>query len=195
MDSIYKSASVGVAGLGGLGSNAAAGLVRLGVGRLVIADFDSVERTNLNRQNYFVEQIGRGKVDASEENLRRMNYAGIEIEGVKVRLNAGNVAEVFKGCDVVLECLDKAESKQMLVETVLAKMSKAAVVSASGLAGVGRSNEIRTMRISKRHVLVGDNESGICIERPMTGPRVCVAAYHQANAAAELIIEKYGKKG
>ncbi len=53
-----KLASVGIAGVGGLGSAVAVALARVGVGRLVIADFDVVEPSNLNRQQYFIDQIG-----------------------------------------------------------------------------------------------------------------------------------------
>ena len=56
------AATVGIAGAGGLGSNCALHLVRSGVGRLVIADFDVVNDSNLNRQFYFRDQIGRKKV-------------------------------------------------------------------------------------------------------------------------------------
>jgi len=54
-----RTSVVGIAGAGGLGSNAAAALARAGVGRLIIADFDIVESTDLNRQYYFFDQIGQ----------------------------------------------------------------------------------------------------------------------------------------
>ncbi len=53
-----KAATVGIAGLGGLGSSIAVALARVGVGKLIVADFDVVEPSNLNRQQYFVDQIG-----------------------------------------------------------------------------------------------------------------------------------------
>ncbi len=65
--------SVGIAGLGGLGSNAAIALARAGVGKLVLVDFDLIERDNLNRQYYFSDQIGRAKVDAIKGNINRIN--------------------------------------------------------------------------------------------------------------------------
>ncbi|HOI43193.1 MAG TPA: ThiF family adenylyltransferase, partial [Elusimicrobiales bacterium] len=65
-----RPAVVGIAGAGGLGSNIALALARAGVGRLILADFDKVEPSNLNRQQYTVDQIGRRKVKALKDNLR-----------------------------------------------------------------------------------------------------------------------------
>ncbi len=74
-----KRAVVGIAGVGGLGSSVAVALARVGVGRLMIADFDVVEPSNLNRQQYFIDQIGSYKVEALASNLRRINpYVTVE---------------------------------------------------------------------------------------------------------------------
>jgi len=181
-------AVIGVAGLGGLGSNVAVAMTRMGPGRLVLADFDVVEEPNLNRQQYFLDQVGRHKVDACIENLRRIR-PDVELVGHKVRLTAQNIPQVFAGCRVVAECFDRSDQKQMLVETVLTRMPEAVVVSVSGLAGYGRSNEIVTRRISRRHILVGDCVSGIGPGVPLTSARVGVAAYHQANAILEVLLD------
>mgnify|MGYP001198459916 CR=1 FL=1 len=187
-----KNAIVGVAGLGGLGSNVAVALARLGLGRLIIADFDVVENTNLNRQHYYLDQVGMAKVDATVANLRRIN-PNIEIAAHRVRLTAENVPEVFAEAEVIAECFDRSEQKQMIVETVLCRM-KAPIVSVSGLAGYGRSNEIVTRRISERLVLVGDGESGARPGVPLTAPRVGVAAHHQANAILEIMLSNGRKR-
>jgi sulfur carrier protein ThiS adenylyltransferase len=181
------SAVVGIAGLGGLGSTVAAALTRAGVGRLIIADFDRVEESNLNRQHYFIDQLGKTKVDAAIENLRRINPA-VRVDGHIVKLDETNIPEIFADAAVIAECFDCASSKQMLVETVLAKMEKPIVVSATGLAGFGRSNEIKTRRISKRLILVGDCHSGIDTCDQLFAARVWLAACHQANAIIELLL-------
>ena len=188
-----KNAVVGIAGLGGLGSNVAVALTRLRVGKLILVDFDNVEESNLNRQNYFIDQIGRHKVDASLENLHRINPEA-NLEGHKVRLTPEKIPDVFKGCHVVAECFDRADQKQMIVETVLTKMKDAVIVSVSGLAGFGRSNEIVTRRVSERLILVGDTVSGIGPGVPLTAPRVGIAAYHQANAISEILLNELNKK-
>jgi sulfur carrier protein ThiS adenylyltransferase len=181
-------AVVGIAGLGGLGSNVAVALARTNVGKLIIADFDKVEESNLNRQQYFVDQLGRGKVEAMTENLRRIN-PNVKIEGHQIKLTADNVLKIFGEADVIAECFDKAEEKQMLVETVLSKMPDVIVVSASGLAGYGNSNAIQTRRVSKRFILVGDGKSGIDSVKILTAARVGIAACHQANAIIEVLMD------
>ncbi|MBC8379645.1 MAG: sulfur carrier protein ThiS adenylyltransferase ThiF [Planctomycetes bacterium] len=188
-----QNAVVGIAGLGGLGSNVAVALTRLRVGKLILVDFDNVEESNLNRQNYFMDQIGRHKIDASLENLHRINPEA-NLEGHKARLTPEKIPEVFKGCHVIAECFDRADQKQMIVETVLTKMKDAVIVSVSGLAGFGRSNEIVTRRVSERLILVGDTVSGIGPGVPLTAPRVGIAAYHQANAISEILLNELNTK-
>ena len=188
-----KNAVVGIAGLGGLGSNVGVALTRLRVGKLVLVDFDVVEESNLTRQNYFADQIGRHKVDASIENFRRIN-PDANLDGRKVRLTPEKVVEVFKDCHVIAECFDRADQKQMIVETVLTKMKKVVIVSVSGLAGYGRSNEIVTRCVSDRLVLVGDTVSGTGPGVPLTAPRVGIAAYHQANAVTEILLNELHTK-
>jgi len=184
-----KSAAIGIAGLGGLGSNVAISLARIGIGKLVIADFDIVEPSNLNRQQYFVEQLGTGKVAALTENLMRINPY-IKIDGRQLKLTRDNITEIFAGCCIIAECFDKADQKQMIVETVLNKMNNVKMVAVSGLGGYGRSNEIKTRKISDRLMLVGDGQSGLESGFSLMAPRVAIAAGHQANAIVEMILEK-----
>ena len=184
-----KNATVGIAGLGGLGSNVAVALTRLRLGKLIIADFDVVEESNLNRQHYYHDQIGMPKTQASMDNLKRIN-PDADITAHRVRLTPENIVELFKDADVIAECLDRAEQKQMLVETVLTRMRHTVVVTVSGIAGLGRSNEIVTRRISDRLIFVGDGKSGTGAGIPLTAPRVGIAAHHQANAVAEIIVNE-----
>lgn len=180
---------VGIAGLGGLGSNVAAALVRTNVGRLVIVDFDNVEAGNLNRQQYFLDQVGVSKTAASIENLRRIN-PDVEIVSYNQRLTAENIPQIFAGTDVIAECFDRPDQKRMLVETVLGKMNDTVVVSVSGLAGYGGSNAITTKRICRRLILVGDDESDADVMNILTAGRVGIAACHQANAIVEVLLDE-----
>jgi sulfur carrier protein ThiS adenylyltransferase len=186
-----KQARVGVAGLGGLGSQVAIALARTGVGTLVLADFDVVEPSNLNRQQYFVDQIGSPKVEALAATLRRLNPY-VDLEPHQVRLSPENIPDVYSGCHVLVEAFDRADQKAMLVETALANLSETWVIAASGLAGYGPSDTIRTRRVGGMLFVVGDLESEA---RPGTGlmaPRVGVAAHAQANLALRLVL---GEKG
>ena len=179
---------VGIAGLGGLGSVVAWALARSGVGRLIVADFDRVEGDNLNRQQYFVEQIGQSKVTATIENLQRVNPE-VQVTGHEVQLDEANIPTIFADVDVVAECFDQASAKQMMVETVLTKLPGTPIVTVSGLAGYGHSNAIRTRVVTDRLILVGDNERGIDQGLPLTAGRVWIAASHQANAILELLLD------
>ncbi|MEM2983487.1 MAG: sulfur carrier protein ThiS adenylyltransferase ThiF [Candidatus Bathyarchaeia archaeon] len=182
-----KEATVGIAGLGGLGSTVAVALARVGIGRLVIADFDLVEPSNLNRQQYFVHQIGMWKVDAMKENLSMINPY-IKVDAKKVVINPENIQEVFSGCSVVVEALDRAEMKEMLINSMMRKMPQCVVIAASGLAGYGPNNEIRTIKFAKNLYVVGDLVSSAQPGRGLMAPRVGIAAHHQANQVIRVLL-------
>jgi sulfur carrier protein ThiS adenylyltransferase len=182
-----SSSVVGIIGLGGLGSNAAMMLARSGVRRFVLADFDRVERGNLNRQLYFEDQIGRPKTDALAETLRRIQ-PGIELRIVGERVEPGNLARLFAGVDVLLEAVDSAEDKAMIVATAADELRDVPLVWTSGLAGCGSANSIRTLRVGDGVWVVGDLEADIRDGLPLLAPRVMVAAAHQAHIAARILL-------
>jgi len=182
-----KQATVGIAGVGGLGSSVAVALARVGVGRLVVADFDVVEPSNLNRQQYFIDQIGRYKVDALVENLRRINPY-VTVESYRERLGPENIPVIFSDCRIVVEAFDRADMKAMLVNTVLESMPGSIVVAASGLAGFGPNNSITTRKISQRLYLTGDSVSEAAPGSGLMAPRVGIAAHHQANQVIRIIL-------
>ena len=137
------AASVAVCGLGGLGSNIAIALARAGVGRLHIIDFDRVDISNLNRQQYYPEQLGLYKAEALCDTLSRIApYCGIRRESVK--LTEENIPELLADADIICEAFDAADQKAMLVNTVLEKMPEKYLVSGSGMAGIAPSNTIST---------------------------------------------------
>jgi sulfur carrier protein ThiS adenylyltransferase len=179
-----RSARIGIAGAGGLGSNLALNLVRVGFNKLTIVDHDKIEPANLDRQFFFLDQVGMDKVEALKINLCRINPA-LEIKTVVGKVEKTNVRELFGGCDCVAECLDSAEYKSMLVAELL-KLDKF-VVAVSGLGGIGSSDDIKVRRIKKNLVMIGDLKSDIST-RPALSPRVNVAAAKQADVILEYII-------
>lgn len=189
-----KAACVGIAGLGGLGSSVAVALARVGVGKLVIADFDVVEPSNLNRQQYFVDQIGMSKVKATCLNLSRINPY-VEVQGHEVILDKKNIPQIFASTPIIVEAFDKAEMKEMLITTVLERMPGHTVVAASGLAGYGPSNSIRTEKISRYLYVVGDQISAARPGWGLMAPRVGIAAHHQANLVVRLILGEEQDEG
>jgi sulfur carrier protein ThiS adenylyltransferase len=182
-----RDARVGIAGLGGLGSAVAVALARMGVGTLVIADHDVVEPSNLNRQQYFVDQIGTPKARALAETLARVNPL-VRVEPHEVLLTAGSVPGVFAGVGVLVEAFDRAEAKEMLVGAVLGGMPGVPLVAASGLAGTGPANAIVTRRFARNLWIVGDGQSAAASGVGLMAPRVGVAAHHQACAVLRLLL-------
>ncbi len=184
-----KRAVVGIAGVGGLGSSVAVALARVGVGRLMIADFDVVEPSNLNRQQYFIDQIGSYKVEALASNLHRINPY-VNVEAYRELLGPENIPVIFSECSVVVEAFDRADMKAMLVNTVLECMPQSIVVAASGLAGYGSNNSIATRRVSRRLYLTGDSVSEAAPGNGLMAPRVGIAAHHQANQVVRILLEE-----
>jgi sulfur carrier protein ThiS adenylyltransferase len=182
-----KRASVGIAGLGGLGSAVAVALARTGVGRLVLADFDVVEPSNLNRQQFFIDQIGRPKTEALAENLRRINPY-VALETLAVRLTPENIPTIFGDVDVLVEAFDRADQKAMLLDAFVAAWPNRPLVMASGLAGHGPGGTIGVRRLGRNVHIVGDGASAAEPGRGLMAPRVGIAAHLQANTVLRLLL-------
>lgn len=180
-------AAVGIAGLGGLGSNIAVFLARLGVGRLVLVDFDTVEVSNLNRQHYTMRDLGRPKADALRDQLIEINPY-LDYETYTTRVTPENAPQLFADCDVVCEAFDRADQKAMLIETLLAHLPDTPIVSGSGMAGCGSANAIRTERRFGRLYLCGDGTSDIADGVGLMAPRVAVCAAHEATMVLRLLL-------
>ena len=182
---ILENAKVGIAGAGGLGSNVAMLLVRAGMKKLVIADFDVVNESNLNRQFFFRRQLGEKKIAALAENLR-MIEPDLDLSLHDVRLTPENTDFVFAGCNVVVEAFDSAEAKAMLLHSLLPTGKP--IVSATGLAGWGRSNDIRVRKVGRNLILVGDQTRDVRDGFAPVGVRVGIAAAMQANSVVSLLL-------
>jgi len=182
-----KAGCVGIAGIGGLGSSIAVALARCGVGKLILADFDLVEPSNLNRQQYFIDQIGLPKVIALQENLQRIN-PGVKVVSHHQLVTADNLTTLFAEVDILVEAFDAAEQKALLTSNFLSKTAKKPLVAASGMAGFEPSNSIRTEKISDRLYLCGDGMTAAQPGRGLMAPRVGIAAHHQANAVLRLLL-------
>ncbi len=178
---------VGIAGAGGLGSNCAVALARSGVGTLVIADFDIIEEINLNRQYYFLNQIGMMKTVALKENISLIN-PGIDVITHEVKLNRENIPDIYTGCDIIVEALDNVVMKEMLVETVQLKMHDIPLIVGSGMAGWGRNNEISARKLDDTLYVCGDECTEASENTPPMAPRVGIVANMQANVAIEILM-------
>ena len=187
-----QKAKIAIAGLGGLGSNIAIGLARIGVGQLHLVHFDRVDLTNLNRQHYFIHHLGQYKTEALKKQILEINpYIRVSTDCLKI--TASNVATLFSDADIICEAFDVPENKAMLVNTVLEQLPDKWLVSGNGMAGYGKSNLIQTKAIMSKFYLCGDNISSNEAQ-PLMAPRVAICAGHEANMVAELIIEHLGKE-
>ena len=181
-----SAARVAVCGLGGLGSNIAIALARAGVGHLHLIDFDRVDLTNLNRQQYAVGQLGQYKTDALRETLSLVSpYCDVTCDTIQV--TEENLPDLLKTEDYICEAFDRAEAKAMLVSGVLEHFPEKYLVAGSGLAGLGSANTIQTRRVSQRFYLCGDGTSDSSVGLGLVASRVLVCAAHEANMILRLI--------
>jgi len=179
-----QQARVGIAGLGGLGSNCAMNLARCGFKKLTLVDFDLITAANLDRQFYFLDQVGLAKAEALKSNLLRIN-PDLEIVHLVKKIEKANIREVFADCDIVAECFDHAENKKMLLEELLG--TSKFIVAVSGLGGVGSSDEIKVHRLKNNLILIGDLKTDIQ-NKPAVSPRVNIAAAKQADEVLEYVL-------
>ena len=182
-----SKAVIGVAGLGGLGSNIALSLARVGVKKLVLADFDVVEPSNLNRQQYFVRHIGLKKTQALKELINDVNPF-VEVETHDIFLDEKNVASVFGECEILCEAFDNVAGKAMILNEAGASLKDKKIIGASGMAGYFSSNLIKTIKFAKNVYLCGDLTNEAKIGQGLMAPRVAICANHEANLAIRLLM-------
>lgn len=190
-----KKGSVAVAGLGGLGSAVAIMLARLGVGRLLLVDFDVVEPSNLNRQSYFLSHLGMKKTQAIKQQLEEINPY-LQVETADCRVKHEDVPRLFADYDILCEAFDDPRAKAMLVNTALSQLPNIKVVAASGMAGFDTANRIQTRKRLDRLYVCGDMEQEARPGWGLMAPRVSVCAGHQANMILRLLLDvEEGKEG
>ena len=186
----FTGSTVAICGLGGLGSNIAVALARAGVGRLILIDFDKVDISNLHRQQYQADQIGLYKTEALTETLKRI-APYVEIISHTVRITEDNFQELLQDADIICEAFDDAEAKAMLVNGVLEQLHTKYLIAASGMAGLGSANSIKTRRVMERFYLCGDGVSDVGDDIGLVAPRVMLCAAHQAQMVLRILSGEY----
>lgn len=182
-----KQAYVAVAGLGGLGSNVAIALARTGIGNLHLIDFDEVEPSNLNRQQYLIKHLGMSKTEALKQQIEEINpYIHVIVHNTRV--DDDNIKKLFVQDTIICECFDRPEAKALLVNGILEHFPEKYIVAASGMAGYGDSNIIQTRKVTERFYICGDSISGAKPGNGLMAPRVMVCAGHQANLVLRIIL-------
>lgn len=182
----FAGASVAICGLGGLGSNIAVLLARAGIGKLSLLDFDRVDLSNLHRQQYFADQIGMHKTEALAQNLCRIApYCEVSVNTVKI--TDKNIPGLFRDEEIICEAFDDPEAKAMLVDCILTQFPEKYVVCASGMAGIGSANLIRTQKITSHFYLCGDQVSEVSDRGGLFASRVAICAGHQAHMILRIL--------
>jgi sulfur carrier protein ThiS adenylyltransferase len=173
-----RSVKIGVIGAGGLGSNCTMHLARSGFSDLVLADPDTVEPSNLNRQHFTLAQVGQAKVLALRENILAVNPAA-RMETHVLTVDAGNIREFFGSCQAVVEAVDDPRSKKRIVESLVPL--GCLVVSASGIGGSGLAGRMLVRWPLTNLALVGDQTTPCDSATPPLSPGVGMAAAMQAD--------------
>lgn len=181
-----KKAKICILGLGGLGSNVAILLARAGIGYLKLVDFDIVETSNLNRQQYRISHVGMKKTEAIKTIIKEINPF-VEVDTLDIKVNRENILSIVGDVEIVVEAFDRAETKAMILEELLTNKNKI-VISASGMAGLGSANEIITRKVRDNFYLIGDNYSDYEEYSGIMSTRVMLCAAHQANVVLRLIL-------
>ncbi len=185
---ILQQKTIGIAGAGGLGSNCAVALARVGTGKLIIADFDMVSEDNLNRQYYFYDQIGRFKADALKENIQRINPS-VTVLSYNILLTEKNIPVLFRDCDVIVEAFDQADQKEMLIEAVENAFPGKPLIIGLGVAGWGKNDIIHCRKVDNMFIC-GDEITEIAPDMPPLAPRVGIVANMQANIVLEILLNQ-----
>lgn len=183
-----KDKKVGIAGCGGLGSNCASILTRIGLQNFILVDFDHVQKSNLNRQFFFKDQIGLEKVYALKENLLRICPA-TNIETHIARLTPGLIVRFYSDSNIIIEAFDDAEAKAMLYETMASKLPTIPVIGVSGIAGIENANNMQIIKDGNL-TMIGDFKDEVSDDTPPLAPKVSIAAALQANEALKILLNK-----
>lgn len=183
----FDAATIGIAGLGGLGSHVALSLTRLGIGHLILVDCDTVEITNIHRQHYRSSDIGTPKALALTQQLQEINPY-LTFEPHVMRLTPTNTERIFSSCTLIIEALDDPEEKAWFTQTCLSRLPHITLIGASGMAGSGTATTITTIHPFAHYYLCGDGISDVASCQTLMAPRVSVCANHMASAAMRLIL-------
>jgi len=187
LDKLHNT-TVLIIGAGGLGSNVAFILVRSGIQQLILVDHDTVAPSNLNRQTYFPNDVGRQKVEALAKHLLDLEPK-LKLECHAIRVNHQNVWGFFEKTDIIVEAVDLATTKVMLCES--AATIEKPFITASGITGLGRDyqNDMGVRRLGTHIFCVGDRHPDGNDNIPPFAPRVIQAAAMQANLVLQYILK------
>lgn len=151
-----KNAKISILGCGGLGSNIAMTLARSGVGELFLYDFDKVEYSNLNRQNYIIDEIGGYKADLTKKKIEN-TLPYVKCHSKNIYLDPKSMDKISDKSNIFIEAFDNKESKIMLFDYFVGKNDKY-LITGSGVSGLGKLENIKIKQI-ENVTMIGDFNS------------------------------------
>lgn len=185
-----RKAKVGIAGCGGLGSNTAHALVRLGFRNFHLIDYDIVEPSNLNRQFFFYKQLGETKCNALKDNLLQIN-PNLNIKTSSIKINSSNIHTLFDEYEIVVEGFDKPQYKKILLEELSASKK---IISASGLGNYWNTDAIVTHELGENLTIIGDLTSDVESGVSPLSPGVFTSSAKQAGAVLKMVLKDINNK-
>ncbi|MEK2610355.1 molybdopterin-synthase adenylyltransferase MoeB [Pseudomonas shirazensis] len=186
-----KQSKALVVGVGGLGSPVALYLAAAGVGELHLADFDTVDLTNLQRQIiHDTDSVGMGKVDSAIRRLQAINPE-IKLVAHRLALDEDSLAAVVSAVDVVLDCSDNFTTREAVNAACVAAARP--LVSGAAIRLEGQLSVFDTRRDTSPcyHCLYGHGSEAelTCSEAGVIGPLVGLVGSLQALEALKLLAE------
>jgi sulfur carrier protein ThiS adenylyltransferase len=179
-----QSMKIGIGGAGGLGSNTAMMLVRTGFNNFEIVDYDVIEPSNLNRQQFFADEVGLSKVDVLKKRLLQINPdLRIIIHKTKWSTEIGN--QFFQNCDFIIEAFDQADWKKKFVDYYHDKTKY--IISGNGMAGLLEKKPLQIRRIGNIYI-AGDGSTDTHQGHPPMAPRVTACAAMMAEIVLDLTL-------
>ena len=184
-----KQSRVLIVGLGGLGSPVALYLAAAGVGELHLADFDTVDTTNLHRQVlHDSSSVGRTKVDSALERLEALNPR-VRLVPLRAALDADSLGSVVAAVDLVLDCTDNFAIREAVNAACVA--AKKPLVSGAAIRLEGQLSvfDPRVENSPCYHCLYGHGSEAelTCSEAGVAGPLVGLVGSLQALEALKLL--------
>lgn len=178
-----------IVGLGGLGSPVALYLAAAGVGELHLADFDTVDLTNLQRQIIHDSQgIGQSKVDSAMARLTAINPL-VRLQAHRGALNADSLAAAVAAVDLVLDCSDNFATREAINAACVAAHKPLVSGAAIRLEGQLSVFDPRRADSPCYHCLYGHGSEAelTCSEAGVVGPLVGLVGSLQALEALKLL--------
>ncbi len=151
-----KNAKVSILGCGGLGSNIAMTLARSGIGELYLYDFDKVEYSNLNRQNYTIDELGGDKAELTKKKIET-TLPYVKCHSKNIYLTTETMDTIVDKTDIFIEAFDNKESKTMLFDYFIGRDDKY-LITGSGVSGLGELSDIKIKKI-ENVTMIGDFNS------------------------------------